>query len=84
MDLCWCCGCSGNVDQMSHLGQHPEVAVCTKHGRYKRSDRLHRALRCPRPPGPAQTNDPLPPCRPSWGSAFGAVAERCRLRGGVW
>ena len=30
MDLCWCCGCSGTVEQMAHLGQHPEVAVCIR------------------------------------------------------
>jgi uncharacterized paraquat-inducible protein A len=30
VDLCWCCGCSGNVEQMAHLGQHPEVAVCIR------------------------------------------------------
>jgi hypothetical protein len=30
VDPCWCCGCSGNSEQMVHLGEHPEVAVCIR------------------------------------------------------
>jgi hypothetical protein len=27
---CWCCGAVGDPDRMVHLGNHPEVAVCTR------------------------------------------------------
>jgi hypothetical protein len=27
---CWCCGISGNPAKMVHLGNHPEVTLCTR------------------------------------------------------
>jgi hypothetical protein len=27
---CWCCGDTRSVDEVVHLGNHPEVAVCTR------------------------------------------------------
>jgi hypothetical protein len=27
---CWCCGMSGNPAKMVHLGNHPEVTMCTR------------------------------------------------------
>ena len=27
---CWCCGAETEPDQLVHLGNHPEVAVCTR------------------------------------------------------
>lgn len=30
VEECWCCGNSGVSAQMVHLGNHPEVALCTR------------------------------------------------------
>ncbi|WP_123371874.1 hypothetical protein [Cellulomonas sp. PhB150] len=32
--LCWCCGGTFAQDELSHLGAHPEVAVCAGCARY--------------------------------------------------
>jgi len=27
---CWCCGRISNADELVHLGNHPEVTICTR------------------------------------------------------
>ncbi|BEP13625.1 hypothetical protein acdb102_19360 [Acidothermaceae bacterium B102] len=29
-NMCWCCGVSDDPARLVHLGDHPEVAVCTR------------------------------------------------------
>jgi hypothetical protein len=31
---CWCCGATGDSARMVHLGNHPEVALCTRCARW--------------------------------------------------
>jgi hypothetical protein len=42
---CWCCGASKNDNELVHLGNHPEVGICTRcaHWVHRRGTQLDDA-----------------------------------------